>query len=143
MLIEYKGGNFILRISTGICWLCRTGEGGEKPSFPSFVPAIADSFFRRQSTRDRRKAVRGSNRVLLDNKEGRFSKPETIHMDMDTEETTGPIVRSWVSVARWSEPVNIRSAESTYPAKEAYIPCAIRSPSAPLFSKDPSSSRKQ
>ena len=100
MLIEYKGGHFILRICTGICWLWRTGEGGEKPSFLSFVPNIADSFFRRRSTRDRLAAVRDKSRVHLDNKEGRFSKPETIHMDMDTEETTTPIVRSWVSVAR-------------------------------------------
>lgn len=100
MLIDLKGRNYTLRTRAGICWLRTTGEEGEKPPLASFVLGIADSFLRRHSTRDRRKAVRDNSRVPLDNRELRDSEAETVQMDTDKEETTTPIVRSWVSVAR-------------------------------------------
>jgi len=51
------------------------------------VPAFADSYLRRHSTRDPHKAVRDSSKVPRGNRERRDSKAETIKMDMDTEET--------------------------------------------------------
>ncbi len=71
-----------------------------EPRSHLLLPAFADSYLRRHSTRDPHKAVRHSNRVPPGNRERRASKAKTVQMDMDTGETTTPIVSSGVSVAR-------------------------------------------
>jgi hypothetical protein len=75
------------------------------PPFLSQCGLFLIIFLRRRTPPDRRKANKEGSRVTLDNREdsredSRADNKLVSQVDMDMEDTTTPIVRSWVSVSR-------------------------------------------